>query len=340
MVDVDAVEDIIACETPREARRVAVIDAPVLVDEALKVSDEVVVWCDDVRARPDTCAPGVTLPDRLEPDVLAGVDLVWLRLPRALGALDDYAELAANHADGDVRLVAGGRNKDMTHSMNGVLERHFVEVSASLGRRKCRVLHAADPDPRTDEWPKRQRHEVTIGARTFALELHARGLTFAGTKVDDGTRLLLRHLDEVPRGDVVDLGCGNGVVSAALSKLGQPSIQAIDVSWAAVEATRLTAEANSADVTVHWADGLSPIADASVDAVVTNPPFHQGAARESDPTIDMLRDCARILRPGGEVWCVFNSHLPWRKVLNEHVGRTLVVDQNPHYTLTRTLARG
>ena len=45
----------------------------------------------------------------------------------------------------------------------------------------------------------------------------------------------------------------------------------------------------------------------------------------------------RVLRPGGELWCVFNSHLPWRRELSARLGHTELVAQDPRYTVTRTV---
>ena len=53
----------------------------------------------------------------------------------------------------------------------------------------------------------------------------------------------------------------------------------------------------------------------------------------------MFDDAARVLRPGGRLWCVFNSHLPYRKELNVRLGRTQVAAQDPHYTVTVTTRR-
>jgi 16S rRNA (guanine1207-N2)-methyltransferase len=53
----------------------------------------------------------------------------------------------------------------------------------------------------------------------------------------------------------------------------------------------------------------------------------------------MFDEAARVLRPGGRLWCVFNSHLPYRKELNVRLGRTQVAAQDPHYTVTVTTAR-
>ena len=67
----DAVDDLIWDEAPKEAKAVAVLDAPALVDDALTLTDDVRVFCDDWRdaARVD---PALLVE---HPNDLAGVDL-------------------------------------------------------------------------------------------------------------------------------------------------------------------------------------------------------------------------------------------------------------------------
>ena len=79
--------------------------------------------------------------------------------------------------------------------------------------------------------------------------------------------------------------------------------------------------------------------DASLNLIVCNPPFHRGTAKDCDPAVEMFTEAARGLNDGGEFWCVYNSHLPYKARLNELVGQTKVIDQNPKYTLTRSEAR-
>lgn len=216
----------------------------------------------------------------------------------------------------------------MNRSMNQVLARHFTAVNASLGRSKCRVLRAWGPNQLETEWPKARRHP------DLGLVLVAHGATFNGNRIDDGTRLLLDHLDP-GEGTALDLGCGNGVIAAVLARRGLETT-AIDVSWSAVAATRATAQANGLDIEVRWTDGLSGFPDHSFDVIATNPPFHRGHAKESAPTLRMFDEAARVLRPGGQLWCVFNSHLPWRRELATRIGRTRVVAQDRNYQLTFT----
>lgn len=327
----DPVDRIIRAESPSTARRLLVVDAPDLVEEAQAIADEVLVWCDELpdRAR----VPSQLLVAEPTADAFAGVDLVWLRLPKALGALDEYAELIAAQASPDVQVIAGGRVKYMTHSMNEVLAAHFGSVQASLGQQKSRALRAAIPFAAALSWPRMKEHtDPTI-------TLWAHGATFAGTKIDLGTRLLIGLLDQVPGGDVLDWGSGNGVLATLLARDASKRVQAVDVSWAGFDSTRLTAAANEVKVVATWSDGMTGVADGSLDAIVTNPPFHKGVAKESEPALAMFADAARVLRPGGEFWCVFNSHLPWKARIAEAVGPARVMVQNTGYTVVRAVRR-
>ncbi|MHA6525989.1 class I SAM-dependent methyltransferase [Tessaracoccus sp. G1721] len=328
----DAVDDLIWDEAPKQAGAVALLDAPALVDDALTLTSDVRVWCDDWRDA--ALVPAELLVEH--PTDLAGVDLALARLPKSLGALDEMAALVQGAAD--VSFLGGARVRHMNHSMNEVLGRHFTAVSASLGRAKSRVLRAWGPEGRESEWPKVREH-ADLG---FAVAAH--GATFGGTKVDPGSRLLISALagggrvEGLQADDVLDFGCGNGTLSMWLARQGK-AVVARDVSWSAVAATAIAAEVNSLAVDVTWGAGLAGYEDHSVDAIVTNPPFHQGMAKESADTLEMFDDARRVLRPGGQVWCVFNSHLPWRKELNERVGPTRVAAQDPRYTVTVTTAR-
>lgn len=266
---------------------------------------------------------------------VAGADLVLLRLPKALAALDEYAGVIARHAAPGVVVVAGGRVKHMTRGMNEVLGHHFGEVRASLGVRKARALLASGPRPGADQWPARERHD------DLGLTLCAHGACFGGTKVDRGTRLLLGALDRVRLGpEAIDLGSGNGTIAAWLAQRGARVI-AIDESRAACASTTATARANGvADlVDVRRSDGLDGVAPASQELIVCNPPFHVGTAKDTSPALAMIEDAGRVLRPGGQLWLVFNAHLPYLPALRRHVGTTEVVARDPKFIVTRSVRR-
>ena len=71
--------------------------------------------------------------------------------------------------------------------------------------------------------------------------------------------------------------------------------------------------------------------------MLLNPPFHDGAALRTDAAHRMFATAGRVLRPGGELWCVWNSHLRYRPALERAVGPTTQVARGPRFTVTRSV---
>jgi ribosomal protein L11 methyltransferase len=78
-----------------------------------------------------------------------------------------------------------------------------------------------------------------------------------GTGSHPTTQLCLSFLHELPRGSLLDVGCGSGALSVAAAKLGFAPVTAVDHDAAAVEATSRNARANGVVVDVRRADALS-----------------------------------------------------------------------------------
>lgn len=337
LMPLDPVASLILAEAGDLQGRVLVIDdaGGELTRAAASAGAEVHTWCDDLRElrqvpaehRIDALAPGWS------------PDLVLWRLPRAVAAVEDYAEHLASRLRPGARIVAGGRVKHMTPAQNTALARQFGQVSASLGRQKSRVLHASGARPRPRRWPQRSYVSET------GLMVVAHGAVFATNRLDDGTHLLLRTLARAmgepdvgddSHGVALDLGSGSGILATWLAQRGWTT-RAIDVSASAVASTRLTARANGVQVYAKRGDGLAGVSPASVDLLVSNPPFHVGGAKDSTPSLQMIEQAGDVLRPGGELWLVFNAHLPYLPHLRRHIGFTTVEAQDRHYLVTRSM---
>ncbi|MES2093252.1 MAG: methyltransferase [Actinomycetota bacterium] len=291
-------------------------------------------------------ARGVTTELRSLPlggELLSAATVVLLQLPRSLAELDEIAAEIARWADPSVVVFAGGRIKHLSLTMNAVLTKHFGRLDVSLARQKSRVLIAREPLAAAREFPVREYNDE------LGLWVCAHGAVFAGAKLDLGTRLLLSVLDGaradaalVPSTVAIDLGSGTGILAASLAR-SRPGISVIatDQSAAAVASSVATMEANdlAARVTVVRDDGLKSQPDASADLIVLNPPFHVGATVHSGLADRLFRDAARVLRPGGELWTVYNSHLAYRPTLESVIGSTREVTRNTKFTVTSSRRR-
>jgi 16S rRNA (guanine1207-N2)-methyltransferase len=139
---------------------------------------------------------------------------------------------------------------------------------------------------------------------------------FAPDRLDVGAAALIRKMDIAPASLTLDLGSGTGLAGLAAARRGARTISA-DVSARAAAATRRTLDANGfVDAEVYLCCGAAAVPDAEVDTVITNPPFHSGHDVDFEASQLFVREAARVLKAGGEVYLVANAFLdygPWLK---------------------------
>jgi 16S rRNA (guanine1207-N2)-methyltransferase len=123
--------------------------------------------------------------------------------------------------------------------------------------------------------------------------------------VDTASLLLARRMAIPPTGDILDLGCGYGVLGLIAAKLAPGAhVTLVDVNE---RATRLAAEnaaANSTtNVEVLTGDAPEVLGERSFDAILCNPPIRAG----KQEVHRLLADAAERLRPGGALWLVIRT---------------------------------
>lgn len=138
-------------------------------------------------------------------------------------------------------------------------------------------------------------------------------------KQDRGSALLidclggfLEGLAQAPK-KMADLGCGYGYLPVLAS------VQLPDCHWLLTDnnATALLAcaknvETHQLSAELHLADCAEGVSG-PVDAVLCNPPFHQGFAVEGRLTERFLAATHRLLRDGGQALFVVNQFIPLQR---------------------------
>jgi 16S rRNA (guanine1207-N2)-methyltransferase len=332
-----------AASLARAASTVVVVDdthgalalgALTLGAQSVRVHQDSLVAQHALDANAGALAPRITH-HSLDSVMATDAPLALLRLPRSLDRLDAVARHLAAHAHPDAVLVAGNMLKHMTPSQNEVLRASFERVDVSLARGKARLLTARGP----------RRVAPAAPARGFDPdhELHIVALpgVFAGASLDIGTRAMLDAAQQLPAfSTAIDLACGSGVLAAFLARHSPGArVIASDVSAVAVQSAALTAEANGVRVETLHDDGLSQQPDASADLILLNPPFHVGAAVHTGIALRLFAEAGRVLRPGGQLWAVWNSHLAYGPALERAVGPTRQVARGPKFTVTASRRR-
>ncbi len=267
--------------------------------------------------------------------VPAGVDLVLLKLPKSSSLLQFQLQQIAASLSQPIQLFAAAKSKLFTPAIRALFEQYCDQVSVSLIEKKARVLSAqlrplasaaATPAPMTC-WQD----------PAHPLQLCQYAGVFARTQLDIGARLLLDNLPVAGAEQVIDLGCGNGVLGLRYAQLSpQSEVLWVDESYLAVASCQHNIALNlgaSPNYQCHVDDCLSQQADASADLILCNPPFHQEHAITTHIAQQMFRDSKRVLRYGGELRVVANRHLAYHLVLERLFGGVTVVASNPKFVV-------
>jgi len=140
---------------------------------------------------------------------------------------------------------------------------------------------------------------------------------FSHDRIDDGSRLLADNLPTDLSGAVADFCAGWGYLSAeVLARCPRvSSLDLFEADHASLEAAKLNLTDARVPVKFHWTDLASEPVPRAYDAIVMNPPFHQGKA--ADPAIGnaMIRAASAALKPNGRLWMVANRGLPYEPAL-------------------------
>lgn len=140
---------------------------------------------------------------------------------------------------------------------------------------------------------------------------------FSHDRIDVGSRLLVENLPGDLSGAVADFCAGWGYLAAEAARRF-PAIRAIDLyeaDFESVEASKRNLADLGRTARFFWQDLASePVAE-RYDAVVMNPPFHQGRAAEPGIGQDLIQAAAKALKKGGRLFLVANRPLPYEDTL-------------------------
>ncbi|SEQ95689.1 16S rRNA m(2)G 1207 methyltransferase [Azotobacter beijerinckii] len=198
------------------------------------------------------------------------------------------------------------------------------------------TVEQAPPAPVLEERAQRYRLELADGP----LEVVTLPGVFSHGRLDRGSALLLEHLDGLPPGDLLDFGCGAGVLGAALKRhYPQSRVNLLDVDAFALASSRLTLAANGLEAELIGGDGIQA-APGGLAVIVSNPPFHQGVHTDYQASETLLREAARHLRPGGELRLVANSFLKYPPLIERHLGPCQVLAEAHGFRVYRAVRTG
>lgn len=164
---------------------------------------------------------------------------------------------------------------------------------------------------------------------------------FSPREIDEGSRLLMEHVEVRPDAAALDIGCGYGALGIPIAKLApRGTVHMVDRDFIAVEYAEKNARVNGAlNCKTYLSNGMDQVPSGETfDLIVSNLPAKVGR----ELLFILLEDAKRRLTPGGEIWVVTISGLREfiKKNFRECFGNYEKVKQGRSYTVARAVKAG
>ena len=223
-----------------------------------------------------------------------------------------------------------GENRSGVRSAEGIFE-SFGPINKVDSARRCSLYFAQLEQPVTFDlaewWHNYPIEDLTIKTLPGV---------FSRDNLDMGSKLLLAVLaDANLKGDVLDIRCGAGVLSAVLKRwYPEINITLTDVNSAAIASSQATLVANGFAGQVFASDVFSEV-KGRFNLIISNPPFHDGLQTNLQAAETLIRGARNHLQLGGYLCIVANAFLPYPDILDQTFGNHEVLAQNGRFKVYR-----
>lgn len=267
-------------------------------------------------------------------------DVVCLSIPKGKERMRRLIHLAAWYLNPGGRFYVAGPKRGGVLSALRFTKELFGGIETETYGGGCRAACAVRPRGSVpDPGDGFRLCEAEICGKTWRFYTHPALFAYgAQGQLDPGTRLLVESLDAKPGERVLDLGCGSGIVGLILAHQLQGRVVLVDISAAALEASRRTLSLyglSELQAEIKSSDVISAVRGERFDVVATYPPAHQGWALDREAARQFVHGAARVLNPAGQVYVVGSAGLPFRRWLQEAFHCVEVLDDIKTHQLFR-----
>jgi 16S rRNA (guanine1207-N2)-methyltransferase len=276
-------------------------------------------------------------------------DVVLFKEVKNYAFFQDEMLKVAQHVNPDALILGAIMAKNLQKNTMELLNKSIGQTQASLAWKKARLLFVNSEKTGQDEVKvKSSPVQPETNISTYELDesneiIYNLANVFSKNKLDIGTRFFLQHLpNEKNYKNIIDLGCGNGVLSLKIAQnYPNSNITCIDESYMAVASAKMTLDANlqaeDVNVTYKAANALSDYPQNSTDLILCNPPFHQQYVVGDAIAWQMFKQSKKTLVKGGELWIVGNRHLAYHLKLQKIFGNHEFIAANNKFVVLKAV---
>ncbi len=162
--------------------------------------------------------------------------------------------------------------------------------------------------------------KIITNLRGFNITLITLPGVFSSIGIDLGTRLLIENMIVQDYWNILDLGCGYGVIGIVAAKLA-PNGHVImtDINKLALKLAKINVRLNNVkNVKIRYGNLYEPVKNMKFNTIITNPPWSAGMSLNEK----LIRESINYLEPGGYFQLVVPSKFSKRiaKIVEETYG--------------------
>ncbi|EEP4397394.1 23S rRNA (guanine(1835)-N(2))-methyltransferase RlmG [Salmonella enterica subsp. enterica serovar Bareilly] len=267
--------------------------------------------------------------------------VVLIKVPKTLALLEQQLRALRKVVTAQTRIIAGAKARDIHTSTLELFEKVLGPTTTTLAWKKARLINCTFSHPQLADAPQTLSWKLEDTGWT----IHNHANVFSRTGLDIGARFFMQHLPENLDGEIVDLGCGNGVIGLSLlAKNPQANVVFVDESPMAVDSSRLNVETNLPEAFERCEfminNALSGVEPFRFNAVFCNPPFHQKHALTDNIAWEMFHHARRSLKINGELYIVANRHLDYFHKLKKIFGNCATIATNNKFVILKAVKQG
>ncbi len=177
-------------------------------------------------------------------------------------------------------------------------------------------------------------HEFQAGLRGESLCLRTLPGIFSYDRIDEGTKLLLEKVDIFQGSNVLDVGCGYGIIGLLASRMGATHVDLVDIDLCSIVSARENIVLNDIrNAQAIPSDLLSEVSGRRYNIIVTNPPFHVGMSTDYEVARALIIHSYELLEPDGGLIVVANKFLRYDKLMDIVFGNVHCLAETNRYHL-------
>lgn len=266
------------------------------------------------------------------PKFPTGTDSIWIQCPKSFDQLHWWLSLAADQLGTGIQIHIAGMAKHIPVKWLKWLENHNDNYQQHPIKKKARLMSFE----LGNALPPCSSLKGYLGPDN--IQVSALPGVFSRDHMDIGSRFFIHHLNQLPplTGKVVDLGCGNGLLSiASLENANINDIELIlcDDSALALNAAKDNlANRSYVKAMINHSDALLGI-KGPIDTILCNPPFHTGNRVSTAAAERMFKQASAVLAPDGQLLVIANRHLGYATPLKKSFNKVQLVASDAKFVI-------